>query len=257
MLADITPVILTWNEAPNLGRTLDALRWAREVVVVDSFSTDTTPDIAAGFPNVRLVRRAFDCHANQWNYAICETGIATPWTLALDADYVLTPGIVEEIGRLEPDGDVSGYRSRFLYCVFGVPLRGSAYPPVVTLFRTGRALYEQDGHTQRLRIAGRIRDLAQPILHDDRKPFSRWLESQRRYTELEAAKLASARAADLPVQDRLRKCIVLAPPVMLFYCLFVKGNVLDGRRGLYYAFQRTIAETMLSIRLLRRMLHRA
>src|SRR5690348_1584101 len=102
MLAHITPVILTYNEAPNIGRTLEALRWASAVVVVDSGSSDATTAIARRFPNVRIFERPFDDHATQWNFGISETGIATPWILALDADYVVPPELAEELRALEP-----------------------------------------------------------------------------------------------------------------------------------------------------------
>ena len=88
MLEQITPLILTYNEAPNIGRTLENLSWARDVVVVDSFSDDETLEIAASFPNVRVVQRVFDSHRNQWEFGLRETEIQTPWVLALDADYV-------------------------------------------------------------------------------------------------------------------------------------------------------------------------
>jgi glycosyltransferase involved in cell wall biosynthesis len=69
VLADITPVILTYNEAANIGRSLERLTWAREVVVVDSGSTDDTLAIVARFPNARVVKRPFDTHAQQWRFA--------------------------------------------------------------------------------------------------------------------------------------------------------------------------------------------
>src|SRR5512143_2622752 len=90
----ITPLILTWNEEANIARTLDKLRWAREVVVVDSGSTDGTRAICESFPNVRVVVRPFDSHAAQWNFGLKETGIVSDWVLALDADYVLTDDLV-------------------------------------------------------------------------------------------------------------------------------------------------------------------
>ena len=83
MIQQVTPLILTFNEAPNIARTLDRLSWAGDVVVVDSFSTDETGAILARFPNVRVFQRAFDTHAQQWNFALGETGIATPWIVAL------------------------------------------------------------------------------------------------------------------------------------------------------------------------------
>ena len=57
MLENVTPVILTFNERENIGRTLERLSWARDVVIVDSLSRDDTVDIASQFKNVRLFRR--------------------------------------------------------------------------------------------------------------------------------------------------------------------------------------------------------
>ena len=90
MLSDITPVLLTFNEAPNIGRTLACLTWAKDIIVVDSGSTDDTASIVAAFPQVRVFHRSFDTHGNQWRYATQETGINTNWILRLDADYEVT-----------------------------------------------------------------------------------------------------------------------------------------------------------------------
>jgi hypothetical protein len=103
-----------------------------------------------------------------------------------------------------------------------------------------------------VRVKGRVDTLNNPILHDDRKPLSSWLAAQVRYTRLEADKLSSTSFADLGAADRLRRMIVVAPAVMFFYCLFIKGNLLDGRAGLFYALQRTLVELMLSLFLLER-----
>ncbi len=250
MHASITPVILTLNEAPNLARTLDRLAWARDIVLVDSFSTDATLEIASRYASVRVFQREFDNHANQWNYAISHTGVKTDWVIALDADYVLSKDLVQELRSLTPSVNVTGFRARFVYCVDGHPLRASVYTPVAVLFRRGRAAYVQDGHTQRVKIDGELADLSGVILHDDRKPLSRWVESQDRYMRLEAEELLSARWASLSWTRRIRKMRFIAPFAMLFYCLFVRGLVLDGRAGIFYSFQRTFAELLLSLRLL-------
>src|SRR5690349_4713692 len=81
MLGAITPVILTFNESPNIKRSLAALEWADDIVVVDSGSTDGTLDLLRQYPKVRLFRRPFDTHAKQWRYALTETKILTPWIL--------------------------------------------------------------------------------------------------------------------------------------------------------------------------------
>jgi glycosyltransferase involved in cell wall biosynthesis len=250
-LEQVTPVILTLNEAPNLERTLANLAWARRIVVVDSFSDDETCAIARSNPRVALFQRRFDSHASQADYAVSETGIDTPWTLALDADYQVTPELAREIDRRLGDEGVAAYRTSFRYCIGGRPLRGAAYPPKTVLYRTGRGRYVQDGHAHRVAVEGVVADLAEPMLHDDRKPVSEWLRSQVRYARLEAEKLTSMPARDLGLPDRLRS-LFLGPPAMLFYCLCVRGNLLDGRAGLFYALQRTAFELMLALFLLER-----
>ena len=102
MIEDITPVVLTLDEAPNLERTLSHLRWARDVVVVDSFSRDETVAIARAFPRVRVYQRTFDGAASQWNFALQQTDIGTEWALALDADFVVTDALLEELRGLRP-----------------------------------------------------------------------------------------------------------------------------------------------------------
>lgn len=249
MLDQITPLILTYNEAPNIARTLTSLSWAKDIVVVDSFSNDDTVKIAQSFPRVRVFQRVFDCHRNQWEFGLRETGIATPWVLALDADYVVSNELTREIENLLPSADTAGYRVSFVYCIKGRELRSGIYPPVTVLYRRDAAVYVQDGHTQRVALQGSIESLLAPMLHDDRKSLKRWLASQARYMELEAQKLRAANPAELDLADRLRRWRILVPPAMLVYCLIVRGGIFDGRAGFYYAFQRAIAELMLSHRL--------
>ena len=253
MLEQITPVLLTYNEAPNLPRTLAALAWAKAIVVVDSGSTDGTLALLQTDPRVRVFHRAFDSHAAQWNYGITETGIATPWILALDADYVLSAALVAELGALRPPTEVNAFRARFEYYVRGRRLWGSLYPPVTVLFRSGQGRYVQDGHTQRLQVGGRIEELRAPIFHDDRKPFSHWRVAQRRYSGLEADKLTRTAWAELRWPDRIRRLVVVAPAAVLLYCLIGRGGILQGLAGWQYAFQRTWSEVVLSQELLKRL----
>ena len=206
-------------------------------------------------PNVRIVQRTFDSHANQWNFGL--TQIQTPWVLTLDADYEISANLAGEIQKLTPDENVAGYEAQFQYRIHGHPLRSSAYPPRVVLFRTDRASYFDEGHTQRLRINGRVESLKAPIYHDDRKSFSHWFESQKRYARLEARHLmemrnakCEARNEELTFQDRLRLKLFFAAPAMFFYLLFGRGLILDGWPGWFYVGQRTIAEMLLSWQLL-------
>ena len=258
-----TGLILTYNEEENIGRTLGALSWIKEVVIVDSGSVDRTLELArSSHPNVRIVQRTFDTHAKQWNFGLAQ--IQTPWVLTLDADYEVSAALAEEIQKLVPDENLTGYEAQFQYRICGRPLRSSVYPPRVVLFRTDRATYFDDGHTQRLRTDGPVKSLAGLIYHDDRKPMRHWLQSQKRYARLEARHLLQMRNAkrevrnaqgetpneELTFQDRLRLKIFFAAPAMFFYLLFGRGLILDGWPGWFYIYQRTIAELILSVQLL-------
>ena len=106
-----------------------------------------------------------------------------------------------------------------------------------------------EGHTQRVAPGRSGRNLHSPIFHDDRKSLKVWFNAQARYTELEAQKLRSAHRADLNFPDRLRRWRIVMPPAMFVYCLIIRGGIFDGRAGFYYAFQRAMAELMLSHRL--------
>jgi glycosyltransferase involved in cell wall biosynthesis len=252
VLAEITPVVLTFNEAANIGRTLERLTWARDVVVVDSNSTDDTLAIAGRFPNTRVVQRAFDTHARQWTFAVNETGVGTPWILRLDADYVMPDDLRAEIDGLSPSADLAAYQIAFTYCMDGKALRASLYPSLPVLFRRDRVRIVQDGHTEKFQPDGRVEPLHHHLLHDDRKSFKRWLASQKRYQAQEAAKLMSKPWRELGWPDRIRRTRVLGAPAVAVHCLFVKGLLFDGVAGLRYTAQRVMADLILSLQLLRR-----
>src|SRR6185503_20135502 len=97
MLDRVTPVILTYNESANIARTLDSVRWAESVVVLDSGSQDETKQIATGYPNVRWFERTFDTHQAQWEHAVRNTGIRSEYVLALDADMEMPEAFVQEL----------------------------------------------------------------------------------------------------------------------------------------------------------------
>lgn len=252
MNLEITPMVLTYNEAPNLRRTLEKLTWAKEILVLDSFSTDETLDIARSYPQVRIVKRKFDTFAGQCNFGLQQ--IKTEWVLSMDADYVLSPEFIEEVQQLQNRAEIDGYRAGFRFCVFGRPLRATLYPARTVIYRRSKAHYQGDGHSHQVQVAGNVVELNGYINHDDRKSLAHWLWAQDRYTALEVTKLVSAKNEELRWPDRIRKKIILAPVLVFFYTLFVQGLIFDGWAGWFYVWQRTIAEMILSLHLTERLL---
>jgi glycosyltransferase involved in cell wall biosynthesis len=247
VLDSITPVLLTYNEGANIGHTLARLSWAKDIVVVDSGSTDDTLTILKSHPRVRAFHRAFDTHHAQWRYAMCETEIRTPWVLRLDADYQLTGELAAEMARLEPPKALAAYVSAFDYAVFGRRLIASLYPPKPILLRLGSFSVSDEGHTEGWVVNGPTAQLHARLIHDDWKSMRDWAMAQARYMTRERQKLDSRRAG---FRDWLRMHPPLMPVTVFFYCLFIKGLLFNGKAGLLYTLQRTVAEGILSLYIL-------
>ena len=248
----VTVMIIAYNEEANIARTLQALSWARHILVVDSGSTDSTLAIVRTFPQARVVTREFDSFANQCNFGL--TKIDTTWVLSLDADYEISRQLSDEITSLSPREGEFAFRASFIYRVYGHSLRSTLYPSRTVLYRKDKATYRDEGHGHRVIVDGKIVDLKGPIYHDDRKPLSRWLESQQRYAKSEADHLMTAGKCQLGRKDRIRRLGWPAPLLVFAYTLLVKGCILDGWPGWMYVLQRTLAETMIAIEIVDRRL---
>jgi glycosyltransferase involved in cell wall biosynthesis len=246
----LTALLLTWNETANIGRTLAALHWLNNILVIDSGSTDGTLELLAAHPNVRVLHRPFDSFAEQCNFGLDR--ISTEWVLSLDADYGVPPELARSMPSLlerADQGNLAGFSLPFRYCIDGRPLRGSLLPPRTCLYRTLSGRYRDEGHGHRVVIQGEVAPLPLPLLHDDRKPLARWLASQQKYLRIEAANLLRTPSHRLSWVDRLRKHTPLSPLAAITFCLLLRGGLLDGRSGLIYALQRTYAELLLVLML--------
>jgi hypothetical protein len=196
---------------------------------------------------VRVFTRPFDSHAGQWSFAVFETGISTNWILRLDADYQLSNEIIEEFRQINLDNRIHGYRIRFKYSIFGVPLRTSLYPPNTILLKRGFFSVSQRGHTESWFVRGEVANLRGVIVHDDWKSTSHFVLSQSRYMIREHEALGAEGGG---LKAWLRRHPPLMPAATIVYVLFLKGLILNGRAGVYYALQRLLAELILSLMIL-------
>jgi glycosyltransferase involved in cell wall biosynthesis len=240
-------VLLTFDEEPNLGRTLESVRWAERVVIVDSGSTDATERIARSFPNVAFFVRRFDRHRDQWRFAIHETDIESEFVLALDADMAVTPAFVTELEKEFFPGGFAGGLVPIEWCYFGKPLRASFCPPQLRLFRGDAVQIVQAGHTQEFGIDGRIHSFASGVRHEDRKSLERWLQSQAQYSRLEQERLRHPQG--LRPRDRLRRTGWM-PAVAAILSYLRAGGPVGGKRALRYAWERATYECVLAIRVI-------
>lgn len=244
----IAALIITYNEEANIFRTLSSIRWIPDVLVIDSGSSDQTLNIVSEFKNTRIIHREFDTFARQCNFGLDQ--LSSDWILSLDADYVLSKKVTDEICLLlscnhSIDIPFDAYRIGFNYCINGKPIRSGLLPPRTCFYKRKGAQYIDVGHGHRVIVNGRIGQLKNKIFHDDRKPFSKWLDNQKRYQKTEAVMLKAKSPKRLPLQDQIRKDTFMAPFLAFFMCLVLRGGLLDGREGVIYAFHRLVAESLL------------
>ncbi|MGH9362252.1 MAG: glycosyltransferase family 2 protein [Thermoanaerobaculia bacterium] len=138
----VSAIVTTFNEERHIAGCLESLAWCDEVLVVDSFSTDRTPEIVRGFANARCVQRTYFGSASQKNWAMDQ--VASEWILIFDADERCTPELRREIEELlagEPRHNAYTIRRRVHFMDRVIRFSGWQHDQVVRLVRRGTARY--------------------------------------------------------------------------------------------------------------------
>ena len=155
-MLDLSVIILTKDEDLHIGRCLDNISpIAKEIFIVDSFSTDRTLEIAMTYPNVRILQNKWvNNYAYQFNWGLKNAPITGKWILRLDADEYLLPELIEEIKDKLPHmpDNVSGISFNRRHIFMDKWMKRGIYPvTLLRLFRYGHGMCEQrlmDEHIQ-------------------------------------------------------------------------------------------------------------
>ena len=183
---DIAIFILAKNEEKNIGRCLESLEHSGwDAIVLDSGSTDATRKIVSEFAFAEFRPYRYVDHCTAYNEITTNLGRAYQYVLVLDADMVVSGALQNEIvGLINEAQAPSVIESDVLMCVDGLPLEhGSLYPPKPIVFATGSAYFISSGHGERLHPAHVANRTREKLRHDDRKPYSIYLQSQLRYSQ--------------------------------------------------------------------------
>jgi glycosyltransferase involved in cell wall biosynthesis len=163
----ISAIIIAKNEEPVIGRCLESLQWADEIVLLDSGSTDRTVQIARALNARTVITTDWPGPGPQRNRAIDHA--TSDWILALDADEWVTPELGEEIRTvIATPGDHVGYRIPRLSSYCGRRMRHSGWWPdyVSRLFRRGRARFGGGIVHDHLIPDGPMGKLKNPLMHE-------------------------------------------------------------------------------------------
>lgn len=155
---DISVVILTYNEELHIRRCLDNVSlFAKDIFIIDSFSTDRTLQIVKEYSNVIVLQNKWENnHAKQFNWGLEHAPIKTEWVLRLDADEYLLPELIEELNeRLDTlDDDITGIIFNRRHYFMDKWMKRGIYPvKLLRLFRLSKGICEQrlmDEHIQLL-----------------------------------------------------------------------------------------------------------
>ncbi|RMF07949.1 MAG: glycosyltransferase family 2 protein [Alphaproteobacteria bacterium] len=263
--ANVSVLIPTKNEEKQLARCLDNVKgWAKEIVVVDSGSTDNTLAIAEQYGATVL---NFD-YRGGWpkkrNWALKTHSWKADWILLLDADEILTEAVKSEIKQVIESGKHDGYWINFEIVFLGRQLRhGDTSLRKLSLFRAGKGMYERRLENQdqsmldmevheHVVVDGSVGRLSSSIRHENIQSLSHYIQKHDAYSNWEAHTWVFGDEGSLTPRlfgnqaERrrwLRKSLMNMPgfPVIVFvYTYFLRLGILDGKPGFFYALFRMV-----------------
>ena len=227
----ISAFVITRNEAAKVDECLASLAWVEEIVVVDDFSTDATPDLCRG-RGVRFVQHQFTGFRDQKAYAMSLT--SHPWVLELDADERISPELRRAIEEL-PAADwerYAGFAFRRLTSFWGRWIRhASLYPDhKLRLYHRERGAWSTANIHERFVPAGPTRKIAADIIHDQDLDLRTYLERTARYADLSAREL-HARGKRAAWHH-----LTVRPLYTFLYRYLIRLGFLEGVAGLVISF---------------------
>jgi glycosyltransferase involved in cell wall biosynthesis len=263
----VSVLILTKNEENDLPGCLKSISWCDDIHVFDSFSEDSTVEVARN-ANAIVTQRKFDGYASQRNAALQSIQYKYDWLLILDADERIPDSLKEIIlEKLKnTTGDVNAYRIRRKDYLWGTWLKHAQISPYyIRLVRIGKASYMREIN-EVLEIDGKVEDLAG---YFDHYPFSKgiahWLTKHNQYSTMEAKRWIEENTGaekfslkkmlfsrDFSQRRYHQKGFFYKLPcrtfIKWFYMVIWRRAFLDGRAGLTYAALQSIYEYFIVIK---------
>jgi glycosyltransferase involved in cell wall biosynthesis len=226
----ISAIVVCYNEQERIEACLESLRWCDEIVVVDSFSTDRTPEICQRYTD-HFLQRAWSGYRDQKAFAHSQA--SKDWVLLVDADERVTPELRAEIEAelTLQNGRYAGYAvPRLVYYLGRWWRRGGWYPDYdVRLFRRERATWGGSDPHEKILVDGPIRRLRNPLHHYSYRNIDDHLQRINRFTSISAQELHKRGV-------RWRLSDALARPVGRFFRSYLlKRGFMEGFAGFYIA----------------------
>ncbi len=261
--ADLAIVILTYNEGKHIARCLNSLvAVSKEIVIVDSFSTDNTLAIIEKYgERVRLFQRVWKNYADQFQWALDNINFSSNWIMRLDADEYLEPDLIDEIPFIlkSSDQSINGLYIKRKYFYKDEWIRfGGVYPLyLLRIWRKGQGRIEQRWMDEHIVInRPNIRTLKGHIVDNNLNDMKWWISKHIKYADREVVDLLNTKYSFFQkdeqvknsggLQARMKRIIKekvylnISPSLRSFiyflYRYFLRLGFLDGSKGWDYHF---------------------
>jgi len=255
-MADITAIILTLNEEKNIVKCIKSIQpVVKRIVVVDSYSTDRTVEIAKEL-GAEVIQNKFINQSQQFIFAIDSLDISSKWIFRIDADERLTEKSAQELCELTENhsaDNVNGIIVRFEVNFMGKKLRhGGVYPfRKLVVFKTGTAHMEKRNMDEHILLdIGTSVQMKSDCLHQDFKTLHDWIDKHNKYSDREVLdyfakkdvqegkKLSGGARFKRFVKFKIYYKLPMGFRAWLYYCYryYFKLGFLDGKAGKIFAF---------------------
>ena len=251
----VTAIILTFNEEQHITRCIASLKpVVTRIVVVDSFSTDRTVELARA-AGAEVVQNVFVSQAHQYRWAIAHADITTDWTLRVDADEYLDTTLQTAMAAfLRTPGAVNAVYLRRQVTFLGRPIRHGFFYPllILRLYRTGQGVMEQRWMDEHIRVDQPVTTtLPGDLVDDNRNDLAWWTAKHVNYARREAWEIIASRdraengpEAALSGAARRKRWLKtrvynrlpagLRAGAYFLYRYVLGRGFLDGRAGFYF-----------------------
>jgi glycosyltransferase involved in cell wall biosynthesis len=224
--APVSATVITLNEAANIRECLASLTWASEVIVVDSGSTDGTPELARA-AGATVIAREWPGYSAQKDYAASQA--AHDWILSIDADERVTPELAAEIQQtLGQPSDTVGYRVPRVTFHLGRWIRHTDWYPdyQLRLYDRRHAGWAERRVHESVTARGPVGRLSHDLQHYAYRDIGHHYETMQKYTRLAALQMfdEGRRAGFLQ--------LLVHPPLAFLRNYVLKAGFLDGTPGL-------------------------
>jgi len=262
-MIDLAVIIPAFNEEKHIERCIHSVReCARQIFVIDSFSSDQTVDIARSLDAV-VLQRKWKNYADQFQWGLDQINSSSAWVMRLDADEYLEPSLINELMDVLPgiSEEISGiYIKRKVFFQGQWIKHGGFYPhTLLRIWRAGQGRIEQRWMDEHIVLAPNARTLTLNghLIDDNQKGITFWIDKHNRYATREAADLLVKKYFPNQGDDALRRMSAdpqarwkrilkdqvygKLPPgaraaLYFFHRYFLRFGFLDGGRGFIWHF---------------------